>query len=168
MKMLVKLSIVATLFFVALLTSNETKAQANPPRFLTEEMSFQMELNASIGNIEYEFYTAGYYINSISCDDSTGTVMIVEERLEEVETKFNVYLWGLRVFGLSVGYTEVQLSVKLVDENGESYTIISTMRCLVVDVNWGYRIAPNQLNDIQQLPISTDVKRLPTIVPPKD
>jgi hypothetical protein len=30
MKMLVKLSIVATLFFVALLTSNETKAQANP------------------------------------------------------------------------------------------------------------------------------------------
>ena len=44
MKMLVKLSIVATLFFVALFTSNETKAQANP---VSQKQSFRQTLISS-------------------------------------------------------------------------------------------------------------------------
>jgi len=167
MRNISKLVIAAACFFAALTMSNVSNAQVWQPHFITSSLYYEVGLEQSVGDINYEVYTAGYYLISKTFDDQTGTVRIVEESYHEQEV--GVYLWGLRVFGMSVGYVEVTLTLVYEDSNGERYTITATLRCTVFVIDFWGRMMPTVSPDANQLPsLSTDTHRLPAILPQKD
>jgi len=167
MKNISKLTIAAACFFAALTMSNVSNAQVWQPHFITSSLYYEVGLNQSVGDVNYEIYTAGYNLVSASYDDQTGTVMIVEESYHEQEV--DVYLWGLRIFGMSVGYVEVTLTLVYADVNGATYEITTTLRCMVFEIDFWGRMVPEISTDTNQLPsLSTDTYRLPAILPQKD
>ena len=168
MRKLLKLAFAAASFFAAWTSSNEAKAQLLEPRFYTHELSYEIGFQQWIYGVNYRVYSAGYEVESMAYDDPTGTVIIEQERYEEQE-EIGVYLWGFRVFGLSIGYVETTISITYINADGYECVVTATLKCLVFDFNFWGRMMPTVSGDAPQLqPLSTDTYRLPALVPQKN